>query len=509
MLLLICEMFRDWRCDKPHTFPFKGFILIHNIRLLKTGKNIWRVLMNANTANIEKNSKRQINGKERASYAFYFVGQNIFYLLLTTYLNTYFLDIGISALVLSGLILAVKVWDAINDPIFGGIVDRAKFKNGKFLPWLRVSLIAIPAATILLFAIPSSVPAILKIVWAAIGYMMWDTAYTICDVPIFGIVTTMTSSQDERVSLMASGRIAAMAAAVVVTILVPQFRSIIGGWFPMAVILSLLGLLFMIPICLTAKERIKPPAAEKDVSFKEMISFIAKNKYMLIFYSAVIISQATVIGTPLGLIISRSFWGDEGLTTLLTLATIIPAVLLGVFIPKILKKVDKYKLFLFSLIGGAVMSVVIYFTGYQNFSINLILQAIKGIPVGIGIMIMFMFTPDCAEYSTYKLGISASGVAFSIQTFSVKLTGALASSLSAFALFLVGYVSAEGAVQHAGFNGRLWMAYNLIPAAGYLAGAMIFRFYKLRDKDVQIMTKANSGEITREEATKLLGGRYE
>ena len=467
------------------------------------------MLMKETNAQANRNPTRQTAGKERASYAFYFVGQNIFYILLSTYLNTYFLDIGISALVLSGLILAVKVWDAINDPIFGGIVDRAKFKSGKFLPWLRVSLVAIPTATVFLFAIPSTVPGTLKIIWAAIGYMLWDTAYTICDVPIFGIVTTMTNSQDERVSLMAAGRIAAMAAAVVVTILVPQFRSIIGGWFPMALVLALLGLLFMIPICLTAKERIKPPAAEKDVSFKEMFSFIAKNKYMLIFYSAVIISQATAIGTPLGLIISRSFWDDESLTTLLTLGTIVPAILLGVFIPKILKKIDKYNLYLFSLIGGAALSIIIYFVGYQNFNLNLILQAIKGIPVGIGIMIMFMFTPDCSEYSTYKLGISAPGVAFSIQTFSVKLTSALASSLSAFALFLVGYVSIEGAVQPVGFTGRLWMMYNFVPAAGYIIGALIFRYYKLRDKDVQIMTKANSGEITREEASLLLGGKYE
>ena len=465
--------------------------------------------MKRKTTRAEKLANRQVTSKEKGSYAFYFVGQNIFFILLVSFLNTYFLDIGISALALSGLILAVKVWDAVNDPIFGGIVDRAKFKKGKFLPWLWISLIAIPAATVFLFAIPNNIPNTFKIIWAAVGYMLWDTAYTICDVPIFGIVTTLTSSQDERVSLMATGRIAALFAGIVVTVLVPQFRTIIGGWFPMALVLSLLGLLFMIPICLTAKERVKPAASEKEVSFKEMFSFVTKNKYMLIFYGTILVSQATGIGTPLGLIISRTFWGDEKLTTFLTLGTIIPAILLGIFIPRVLKKVDKYYLYIFSLLSGAVLSVVIYFVGFQNFTINLILQTIKGIPVGIGLMVMFMFTPDCAEYSTYKLGISAPGVAFSIQTFSVKLTSALASSLSALFLFLIGYISTEGAVQPAGFTGRLWIVYNFVPAAGYLIGALLFSRYKLRDKDVQIMTKANSGEITREESSVLLGGKYE
>ena len=464
--------------------------------------------MKRKTTRTEKLTNRQVTSKEKASYAFYFVGQNIFFILLVSFLNTYFLDIGISPLALSGLILVVKVWDAVNDPIFGGIVDRTKFKKGKFLPWLRISLIAIPAATVFLFAIPNNISAPLKIIWAAIGYMLWDTAYTICDVPIFGIITTLTNSQNERVSLMATGRVAALFASVVVTIFVPQFRTIIGGWFPMALVLSLLGLLFMIPICLTAKERIKPVISEKEISFREMFSFIVKNKYMLIFYGTILLSQATSIGTPLGLIISRTFWGDEKLTTFLTLGTIIPAILLGIFIPKILKKIDKYYLYIFSLLGGAIMSVVIYFVGYQNFTINLILQTIKGIPVGVGLMVMFMFTPDCVEYGTYKIGISAPGVAFSIQTFSVKLTSALAASLSALSLFLIGFISTEGAVQPTGFTGRLWIMYNLLPAAGYLCGALLFSRYKLRDKDVQVMTKANSGEITQEESLVLLNGKY-
>ena len=93
------------------------------------------------------------------------------------------------------------IWDAINDPIFGMIMDKVNFKKGKFLPWLQISVIAIPVATILLFTIPTGIPMMAKIIWATLAYMLWDTAYTLCDVPIFGIVTTMTTDQKERISL--------------------------------------------------------------------------------------------------------------------------------------------------------------------------------------------------------------------------------------------------------------------------------------------------------------------
>ena len=101
-----------------------------------------------------KSTTGVVTKKEDISYGAYVVGQNIFYFLIFSYMNIYFTDVGISALAVAAIALIVKIWDAINDPIFGGIVDIVKFKKGVFLPWLKISLIGIPLATILLFSIP-------------------------------------------------------------------------------------------------------------------------------------------------------------------------------------------------------------------------------------------------------------------------------------------------------------------------------------------------------------------
>jgi Na+/melibiose symporter-like transporter len=66
---------------------------------------------------------------ERGSYGLYFVGQNIYYQLLAIFIIVYFMDVGIPAITVSVVILIVKIWDAVNDPIFGGIVDKIKFKR--------------------------------------------------------------------------------------------------------------------------------------------------------------------------------------------------------------------------------------------------------------------------------------------------------------------------------------------------------------------------------------------
>lgn len=76
-----------------------------------------------------------------------------------------------------------KAWDAVNDPIFGNLVDKINFRKGKHLSWLRIAAIAIPLSTFLLFIVPASVRGQAKIIWSGAAYILWDMNCTLCDVP--------------------------------------------------------------------------------------------------------------------------------------------------------------------------------------------------------------------------------------------------------------------------------------------------------------------------------------
>lgn len=453
-----------------------------------------------------KNNFRTTRG-ERNSYALYFAGQNVFFMLVTAFLSTYFLDIGITAIAAGSILLIVKVWDAINDPIFGGIVDKMHLNGGKFKPWLKLSIIVIPLTTILIFAIPNNLSLTAKLIWGGIAYILWDTAYTIGDVPIFGIITKMTDNQEERMSVMSFGRTAGVLAAMLTAVVLPSVRKSIGGWLPTIIVFTIIAVATMIPIIFKTKERVNAVEQEKDVTFKEMWDFIKSNKYLLIFFLAFFVLQASGIGSTLGIILARSLFGNESIASLLQLMTLLPSVILGLFIPKIVRKVDKYRLFTISILLNAMLGIVIYFVGYQNLTLYLIILAIRGIPYGMFYILLFMFTPDCVEYGKFKTGVPAEGIGFSIQSFSTKLATAVASALGAFALAAIGFVETEGATQLATFPDQLWLLYNLVPAAGALIALAILRKYKLRDKYVQIIVKANTGEMPREEAEKQLAGK--
>ncbi|MDR0847657.1 MAG: glycoside-pentoside-hexuronide (GPH):cation symporter [Propionibacteriaceae bacterium] len=449
-----------------------------------------------------------VSRRQTLSYSVYFLGQNISFSILSLYLVVFFTDIGIPAATVGIITLIVKIWDAINDPIFGGIVDKVRLKGGKFMPWLRIALAALPLATLALFAIPSSIPLTAKIVWACVGYMLWDMAYTICDLPIFGLVTTLTNNEEERTKIMSYARLMALAAFIVAALVIPLVRKAIPGWFACVALLCIAVVALMLPICITGRETIAPQPTADDFGLGDMVRYLGKNKYLLLFNLAIIVGSLANTGSTLGVLLARYNLGDEAKLTMISLCSIAPALLFGAFLPRLVKKFDKFHIFFAATVLSAVFGVIQYFVGYGNEIVFFIVYFIRYIPFGATLFMMFMFTPDCVEYALYRTGVNASGVAFSIQTFTAKFTTAIGTAVGAFALAAIGFIETEGATQLPGFEDKLWAVMTIIPAIGSLLAIPLLLAYKLRDKDVQVMAKANSGEISREEADVLLGGRF-
>ena len=222
---------------------------------------------------------------ERLSYYSYFAGQNMIYTLFNVCLTTYLLFLGIDPIKSGTVMLAVKVWDAVNDTLFGVIFDSIKFKSGKkYLPWLRISTILIPIATILTFVIPSNSSEAFKLGWFAVAYILWDTAYTLCDVPIFGVLTSMSLSVDERNSIQSYKSIYTYIGVGITstlsTILISEKVGMNYGMITL--IICVMAFSLMSPASFKLQERFR---AENEETFtiKSMFAYLVKNKYLLIY----------------------------------------------------------------------------------------------------------------------------------------------------------------------------------------------------------------------------------
>ena len=133
---------------------------------------------------------------ERGSFWFFGIGMLFYYQIVGSYLNTYLLLRGVDLGKVALIFLGIKIWDAVNDPLFAFIFDRVKFKKEKCLPWLRIAAIIMPLASIAVFNMPANWSETGKLIWFAVTYMLWDAAYTVCDVPFFSMTTTMTVQKE-------------------------------------------------------------------------------------------------------------------------------------------------------------------------------------------------------------------------------------------------------------------------------------------------------------------------
>lgn len=462
------------------------------------------------------------NNAERKSYYSYFLGQNVIYNLVAAFLTTYLMFTGVDLKKIATIMLAVKVWDAVNDAVFGVIFDSVKFKSGKkYLPWLRISLALIPMTTIVMFAIPSGISENMKLIWFAVGYILWDTAYTLCDVPIYGVITAMTQNLDERNGLMSYKSIWAgggnVIATVVATVLVSE--KIGSNYTVVAIVCGIVALISMAPACFKIEERFVAET-EEQFTVRRMFAYLFKNKYLLNYYGGYFFYSSGNVSAALNLFASYYLFHNSMFSLVVGALGVAPSLIFSLLIPKMLRKIDKMRLYRVCLLTSIVLSVAMWLVGYQSMVLFIVFSTLRAIPLAIVGSMNFMFTPDCAEYGKFTSGIEANGITFAIQTFMAKLTGAVSGALGMFILGLksTGWINVEvenfeqlealGVVQPPQALDTLWFVYVMVPAIGYILAYLIWRFYKLNDKDVQIMADCNAGKISREEAEQKLSRNY-
>ncbi|MBE6785997.1 MAG: hypothetical protein E7538_07200 [Ruminococcaceae bacterium] len=460
---------------------------------------------------------------ERLSYYSYFAGQNMIYTLFNVCLTTYLLFLGIDPMKSATVMLIVKVWDAVNDTLFGVIFDSIKFRSGKkYLPWIRVSTMLIPIATILTFVIPSGSSQTVKLVWFAVAYMLWDTAYTLCDVPIFGILTSMSQSVDERNSIQSLKSIATYAGVgITSTLSTVLISEKVGMNYSMiTVIICIMAFAFMLPASFKLKERFHAEA-EETFTIKRMFSYLFKNKYLLIYYLGLFFYSSLSIGNAFTLYVSYYLFNSALFSLVVGAVGTVPQLLIALLLPKIIRRFDKMKVNRICLLLYVILSVLTWVIGYGNIVLYIIMFTIRSIPLAVVALEMFIFTPDCAEYGYFKSGTEAKGITFAVQTFMAKLTGSISGSLGMFLLGLesVGWKMVEvssfqeleqsGVTQTPHALNMLWLIFMLIPAIGGLLAYIVWLFYDLKDKDVQVMIECNTGKITREEAFAKMSKRYD
>ncbi|MDR1540409.1 MAG: glycoside-pentoside-hexuronide (GPH):cation symporter [Clostridiales bacterium] len=456
---------------------------------------------------METKSRGYTTGGERLSAGFYVFGAILSYYMIMSYLQLFMTDIGIPAISVGLIFIVAKVWDAVNDPIFGVAVDKFSFKGGKYKPWLRIASIAIPVTTILLFIVPANISIQAKIIWSSVAYVLWDTAYTMYDVPLHSLYMAMTEDLNERNRLFSISSFSVYLGALAISIVVPMLFPNIG-WSATGIIIGALCFAFMQMLNFKCKERFVG-ASKKESSIKEIIMSLVRNKYLLIFTLATIIGGITNLSMSMNSYFAIHCLGGRQWITPLALASAIPVLLVVLLVPKILGKIDKFTATMLSRGAMLLIDLTIFFLGYKNTTLFLAMIVVKNMFGAVWNITSIAFIADCVEYAQFRTGERNQGIAFATKAFNNKLIVALTGSIAMFGLAAFGFTEGAGAAQSQSTIDGIWFLYSFFPIIGNTVCLCILAlFFKLRDKDIRIMVRCNNGEITREEAEASLARKY-
>ncbi len=457
--------------------------------------------------------------------------------LVGSYMTVFLMLQGINMASLAAAILFVKVIDSIDDVLFGFIIDRINIADwkvfrriagkGKYMPWYRLFFWTFPVATILFFMMPKSSPDSVKIIWFLVTYLLYDFTCTLTEVPMQSMITTLTDNPSERNSILTIKGVISVIAAVGLAIIVSALMSEAVG-VPLktiAIVGALIFLVLMLPMVFKVREHnielknVVQEGSQEQYSFKDMLNCVTTNKYIMVYFLAVIISTLFCTRTAVESFIGFYIFQDSMVFTYVMLIGFIPGIILSGFCGKFADKIGKRNLLAVIFVLIAIGNLIIYFFGRNNKMFFIVGGGLGAIPNALVAVVRTYIAPDTIDYTRYKTGKDCSGIFYALQSFINKVLSGVVGSTALAVLALYGWqevqgesfadLAAQGVTQTETALNALWNLGYLIPAIGFaIAAVLLYAFYNLKDADATLMARCNSGEISREECESRLSKKY-
>lgn len=405
-------------------------------------------------------------------------GKDAVYAIVGTYLMMYLTDYRSVAPAFVGVLFMVaRIWDAVNDPFMGMVVDNTRSKWGKFRPWILIGTILNAIVLVLLFA-NNGLEGRSYLVWCSIFYILWGMTYTIMDIPYWSLVPALTDDEDERSQISAIPRIFASCAWLVINsfglVLVTKFGhgNDVKGFSILAIIIAIVFIIASVLTVLTCKERVVTPNAEKT-SVKGMINVLFKNDQVKVILGiALFFNIAYQLSNSFALYyfkyVAERTYATEGNGVLYSVyAAVAGFAQMGsmAILPFLSKKIGKKVSFFFAsflpVIGFAILWILGYVAPKNVVGVGICSAIVNS---GIGFMLVFItvILSEVVDYGEYKLGTRNESILFSMQTFVVKFAGAFSGFLSGIGLTVIGYVANKK--QTVGAENGMRIIMFLIPA---------------------------------------------
>ena len=420
-----------------------------------------------------------------ANYVVYGMGNfasQLSWTMVGTYLSIFYTDVfGLGVGAVAMLMLIAKVWDGINDPMMGTIMERTHTKFGRFRPYIFVGAIFLVIFTILTFTVPGF-GGTGKLIYAYVTYIGLGMAYTVTNVPYLALPAVMTRDPREINKLNAAQIMVMTIGQIVLNLSVMNLIKLIGkgneaaGYRGTAMILAIAALPMFWAVAIMSKESITVEKKDQG-KISDGLKLVFKNRNLLcaMFYS--FFNMFGILGRiSVAVFFYMHCVGNYALISVFMMMQMAVGTIIMPFAPTVADKLGKRNTAILSMIiqGGAL--IIMYFGPTQNIPFNFFCMILYGLgyiagPCGAGMMV------DAINDFDDKHGIRNDGMAFSFQGTAIKIATAIANSVFLLVMGAYGYVGGGEITPHVqtGIN----LAANLLPGIVFLIGIIPLWLYQL------------------------------
>lgn len=367
---------------------------------------------------------------------------NLAYLLANTYLLFYYTNCaGLAAGAVGFMFVVTKFIDAFTDYMVGAMIDRTDTKMGRYRPWMLYGAPVLAVGMVLLFSVPTGWSAGAKLAWAYVTYVIFSFGYTLVNIPMAPIVSSLSASATERTKISTTrtvfSNLGSLTSSLFVLPMVYFFSgskdatgaALATGYRNTNIVLGIIVVVIM-AICVFSIVEINPPtkSAGKSSLIKDIGSLV-KNKYYIMFLGEVFFLFLGYLSMYGAMQYYYTYIvGDvSGMSLALTLLTLlaIPTMILAAYLNG--KGIAKIKLIQFGAIVDCVGFAILFFT--SNGTIATASLGLIGLGFGFRSSMFFSMMPDIFDYTEWQVGRNLGGTQNAIQGFVNKVSSAAASAI--------------------------------------------------------------------------------
>lgn len=436
--------------------------------------------------------EKTIDRRNQYTFSLGTIGRDMLYSLVSMYLIFYLTDIvRLSNQTLwwvTGIMLAYRVFDAVNDPVMGVIVDNTRSRFGKFKPWIAIGMILSALFTVLLFT-DFGLSGTEFILLFAIIYLFWGISFTANDIAYWSMMPALTTEQKMREKIGATARICANLGLFAVVVGIVPITSALGdalgsmrrAYFVFALIIAALMIAGQIVTLAGVREPRDMFREEEKTRLRDMVKIIFKNDQLLftaIAMALFMIGYTTT--TSFGLYFFKYAYGNEDMYAMFALILGVSQITALSIFPLFRRRFSRKTLYSAAMTLVGLGYVIFFFS-----PMNMIFIGAAGILVFLGQafiqLLMLVFLADTIEYGQWKLGRRNNSITLSLQPFINKIGGAAASGVVGVTLILSGINEAETAADVTA-EGLLMMksAMFIFPLISIAIGYLVYRLkYKI------------------------------